>query len=689
MALTKFTEKLISDGFKASISGSDTVESSSFSTRITDLVTASSSFSGSIATLRGAGSLQGVGTSDSPTFAGATITGTLTAQEVHTEFESASILFTSGSTQFGNSSDDVHDFLGNTISGSATSTGSFGSAHFRGVGGVGIGTVNPASMLHLHGTDPILRFQDSAGGDVFGIYNSDSLGLGFYNFTDSRQDLTIDGSGNIGIGNTAASTINSANNGGRLVVGDGSGNEGMTIYSGNGSGEYGILYFADGTSGASTYQGWLAYLQDVNALTFATSGSEKMRITPAGNVGIGDTSPTSESGFGSPIVRIKGSTNPSFVIKNTSSGGEGLMSCGDEVGLQFAIAGNATASHNVIKFRTGNTNSNFNSTERMRITSAGNVGIGHTTPQYGLTMAQGNADAQKIGWEDGSNNKRGAILVNSDNDAMEFMTGTSDAVRMTITSGGNVFIGDTANAKATIGLTINQGANDDEILALKSSDVAHGMTDLAETDTYFSLQKASASQGGVNAQAFSDNTEYAWYMQGATLASANTAKSTSAVGVITMAAATKSGTGRTAVTTNGNLVVMKNDGTTRFIFDGEGSGHADVEWTTYSDERLKKNVEDIPYGLNELNKLEPKIYDRYSGKIEDGKVELEDNSFRQIGFIAQDVKKIIPELIKDIDESESFYSLDDGKLVSVLVKAVQELSSQVTDLKKEIEELKS
>ena len=35
MALTKFTEKLISDSFKASISGSDTTESSSFASRVT------------------------------------------------------------------------------------------------------------------------------------------------------------------------------------------------------------------------------------------------------------------------------------------------------------------------------------------------------------------------------------------------------------------------------------------------------------------------------------------------------------------------------------------------------------------------------------------------------------------------------------------------------------------------------
>ena len=67
----------------------------------------------------------GLQSGDSPTFTGGTITGnllvggTITAQEVHTEFESASILFTSGSTQFGNSSDDVHNMTGSlNVSGS-------------------------------------------------------------------------------------------------------------------------------------------------------------------------------------------------------------------------------------------------------------------------------------------------------------------------------------------------------------------------------------------------------------------------------------------------------------------------------------------------------------------------------------------------------------------------------------------
>ena len=82
---------------------------------------------------------QSVGTADSPTFAGVTTTGTLTAQTVtaeqfHTTIVSSSILYQSGSTKFGDSSDDIHQFTGSlhlvnsgSVSGSSTSTGSFGA----------------------------------------------------------------------------------------------------------------------------------------------------------------------------------------------------------------------------------------------------------------------------------------------------------------------------------------------------------------------------------------------------------------------------------------------------------------------------------------------------------------------------------------------------------------------------------
>lgn len=65
-----------------------------------------------------------------------------------------------------------------------------------------------------------------------------------------------------------------------------------------------------------------------------------------------------------------------------------------------------------------------------------------------------------------------------------------------INSAGGMYIGDDANANVTLGLTINQGSADDEILALKSSDVAHALTGLTETDTYFAIGKSAVNNGG-------------------------------------------------------------------------------------------------------------------------------------------------------------------------------------------------
>jgi len=75
----------------------------------------------------------GLQTGDSPTFTNGTYTnnlgvsgsmtvkGTLTAQEIHTEFTSASVIFTSGSTIFGDTSDDLHRMTGSlNVSGSLT-----------------------------------------------------------------------------------------------------------------------------------------------------------------------------------------------------------------------------------------------------------------------------------------------------------------------------------------------------------------------------------------------------------------------------------------------------------------------------------------------------------------------------------------------------------------------------------------
>ena len=115
------------------ISGSFTSPSSSFSTRTTNLESASGSFSTRVTTIEGSGTVQGVGTSNSPTFAGATINGTLVANEIHTTFVSSSVATITGSNVFGDAVGDLHSFTGSvSISGSQTSLVTAGNVDFNG-----------------------------------------------------------------------------------------------------------------------------------------------------------------------------------------------------------------------------------------------------------------------------------------------------------------------------------------------------------------------------------------------------------------------------------------------------------------------------------------------------------------------------------------------------------------------------
>jgi len=97
-------------------------------------------------------------------------------------------------------------------------------------------------------------------------------------------------------------------------------------------------------------------------------------------------------------------------------------------------------------------------------------------------------------------------------------------------------------------------------------------------------------------------------------------------------------------------------------------------WTNASDISKKYDIENINYGINEVMKLRPVTY------------KLKGLNNQDIGFIAQEVKKIVPEIVYGEDGQ---MTISYGQLTSVLVKAVQEQQKQIEDLKKEIALLKS
>uniref|UniRef100_UPI004048467D tail fiber domain-containing protein n=1 Tax=Algoriphagus sp. TaxID=1872435 RepID=UPI004048467D len=125
------------------------------------------------------------------------------------------------------------------------------------------------------------------------------------------------------------------------------------------------------------------------------------------------------------------------------------------------------------------------------------------------------------------------------------------------------------------------------------------------------------------------------------------------------------GNGSSSSSTNNAFQVLKNGNVT-----ATGDITA-VSFLTSSDRRLKENIKGTKYGLDEVLKLEPVDYNFKS------------NGLEQIGFIAQDVKTLIPEVVTgkegDIQKGETL-GIAYSSLIPVLTKAIQEQQALIARL---------
>ena len=91
-------------------------------------------------------------------------------------------------------------------------------------------------------------------------------------------------------------------------------------------------------------------------------------------------------------------------------------------------------------------------------------------------------------------------------------------------------------------------------------------------------------------------------------------------------------------------------------------------WTDASDSEYKRDVADIDYGLETINKLQPRSFYMKSDETDDE---------RHIGFVAQELNEFVPECVFG---EEGSMNIAYGRMNAVLVKAVQELSQRIEHL---------
>jgi hypothetical protein len=310
-----------------------------------------------------------------------------------------------------------------------------------GNGNVGIGTTSPLEKLDVRGSiytidsEARIKFKSTGGsGREYDFIGGNDGVFYFYDRTATTYRYVINASGNVGIGTT--SPVSTLDVNGSINIPSG--------FNLTWGGAYGAnIPTLAGVSGAS---GYLAIYPG------GSSSSEKVRVTNAGNVGIGTSSPVS-------LLNIHGSA-PYLVVNDTSANDFGIKirHAGSEThGLHLIYSANsATASISNtypatsgqqwgdIHFRQNSGDGTMVTRMMIKADGGGNVGIGTTSPSFKLHVTG-------YGFFSGAN--QGVLLGESNctivgdsatTNAANMLFYTANTERMRITSGGNVGIGTTS-----------------------------------------------------------------------------------------------------------------------------------------------------------------------------------------------------------------------------------------------------
>jgi hypothetical protein len=543
------------------------------------------------------------------------VTGSITAQTLVVQTITSSVDFVTGSTRFGSSlSTSTHQFTGSvSVTGSlavvtngtefqVTSTGvNFGNAltdshtvtgSLLVTGSISVGISNPTSLLNLYSA--------STASDVNYIKMEMPSWGGSANY---KKNIIWHDSGNVvgGIGMSFTSPY--------------------------------------------TYMDFHSFYNSAH-----TTGSV-MRIQGNGLVGIGTTAPSFRLSFGGDTATTIGmnqsilGTAPALTLK----GADSTTGTNNEGGAVYISAGLGTgngATSNII-FSTGATLGSGATrqtlTERMRITAAGNVGIGTSSPtvsQTGGGLALGDGTAQK-------------------------------GIRFNVESGGWGYI------------EYYEASTAKWITGFRSADGSYNIKTGTNLSTGNGISIANTGITTINNKLILGTSTFVGEIQYGT-SGYGTHDYNAGNGKFTWLSAAGAVSGTVYYSFNadgfGARFTISNNGAASLV--GTLTQNA-------SDKRLKDNVKNIDNALNKVMALNGVTFNWNDIAVEYGwSPRIKNND---VGVIAQDVQAVLPQAIDfapfDRDDNqqsksgENYLTVQYEKIVPLLIEAIKELKAEIEELK--------
>ena len=497
---------------------------------------------------------------------------------------------------------------------------------------------------------PALAFRDDLDTGIF------SSGANEFNIsTGGVERFVIDNSGNVGIGNispqTAFHVFKQTND--------------RTARFQRLSGQHlDIKQTAGANSFISTGKDFEIGTTDSQNFIFDTNGSERMRITSAGLVGIGTSSPAKKLHIqdATPTLRIEGTNNllgttVANVDVKASHFRRAGYSISDENDIEDAFIGRPYGS--------GSTSSPLvfetQGSEKLRITSDGKCGIGTSSPDTPLHVHKGSAGSassdgnavitaentnhcifqmlspnnvsNRIMFGDPEDANAGEIQYNHTNNDLIFQTAGNQRIRI--------------NSSGQVGI----GTSSPNVLLDAGGASTNGLAGLTNTNFYTGFANTGTFGGIVAGSGATGNSPF--------------------IG------ASKDGSG------NALSLRFITDATARMTIDTSGNIGAPTGTNIFnaSDSRVKTNIVDLDKGLTAIKSLRPVSFNWINGFCD-----VEKNTL--YGFIAQEVQTVDNNLIEDfakeitINENkiENILRVNEKFIIPMLVKAIQELSAKVETL---------